>query len=471
MGIFDDKEARKKIQYLEEERKKLWDRIIKLEEQNRLIRNEITAKTSESQLEAAQSSKKAAEFRNKTEVRLNEANDFVTKITAKFKEAETLYSNIFEKNDEAVSLKTKIETIDSEYRELYNELKSKIEYIDNFTEEYPDLDDKLGEISNFISNIENNLNKSKTTLNSINNRKKEIEEFYENIFGYTDTDENGEEIFIEGKKELLEELYSNLETEIELSKEKISKINEDYKNKYSSFESTYKSKYESIIQEIGKLLPNALTAGLSAAFSQKKKVEEELSEKLQKRFSRGITYLICVSIIPFVISIYYLIEGHQLDESLLKLPRLVLAIIPMYIPVLWFTYSSNKRLNLSKRLIEEYSHKEVLSKTYEGLSTQIANIEDEEQSEELRFKLLSTFLQVASENPGKLISNYNTSDHPFMEALEQSYKFQIAIDKLEGIPGMGKIIAILEKKAKKKIEEKEEAINNVLSNVSVDNNE
>lgn len=55
-------------------------------------------------------------------------------------------------------------------------------------EEYPELDGKLLEINQFISDIESNLNKSKTSLNSINSRKKEIEEFYEEIFGYTDVD-------------------------------------------------------------------------------------------------------------------------------------------------------------------------------------------------------------------------------------------------------------------------------------------
>src|SRR5690606_6014691 len=134
-------------------------------------------------------------------------------------------------------------------------------------------------------------------------------------------------------------------------------------------------------------------------------------------------------------------------------PRMVLAIIPMYIPILWFTYSANKKLNLSKRLIEEYAHKEVLSKTYEGLSKQINNLDNDEQTSELKYRLLSNFLQVTSENPGKLISNYESSDHPVMEALEQSYKFQLAIDKLDGIPGLGKVAAILESNSKKKLEE------------------
>ncbi|WP_172915229.1 hypothetical protein [Capnocytophaga canimorsus] len=475
MGLFDDKETKKKIQYLEEERKKLWDRIVRLEEQNIQIREEIITTASESQAKAFQHLKKTSEFRNRTEKRLSEADEFIIKIKDKLNEAETLYSNILDSNNEVTSLKTEIENTDTDYKVLFGELKEKVDNLSNFMEEYPELDDKLSQISQFISDIENNSNKSKGTLSSINSRKKEIDEFYDEIFGYIDVNEDDEEIFIEGKKKSLENLYQDLKEDISKATEKISIINDNYKNqyltfeqkyrtKYSTFENEHKSKYNGIVTQIEALLPGALTTGLSFAFSDKKKEEKEQSDILQKRFKFGIFLLIGVSVIPFVINIIYMFQGHNLDEAILKIPQLVLAIIPMYIPILWFTYSSSKKLNLSKRLIEEYSHKEALSKTYEGLSKQISNIDDDGQSEELKYRLLSAFLQVTSENPGKLISNYETSDHPLMEALEQSYKFQIAIDKLEGIPGMRKIVAILEKKAKKRLEEKEKIINKVMSN-------
>ncbi|AYO58120.1 hypothetical protein CO230_08295 [Chryseobacterium sp. 6424] len=273
---------------------------------------------------------------------------------------------------------------------------------------------------------------------------------------------------IPGKKEQLEEIYSELDTAINVATNRVNSINIEYKEKFSLFESDHKDRYKANIDEIQSLLPNAMTAGLSSAFSAKRTEEMQQSSDLRKSFNRGIYMMIAVSLLPVCVSIYYIFSGHQLEETILKLPRLVLAIIPIYIPVLWFTYSANKKLNLSKRLIEEYSHKEVLSKTYEGLSKQINNLNDHEESEELRYRLLSAFLQVSSENPGKLISNYEASDHPLMEALEQSYKFQIAIDKLDGIPGMSKIVAILENRAKKKIAEKEDIIDKAIDDLSTE---
>ena len=135
------------------------------------------------------------------------------------------------------------------------------------------------------------------------------------------------------------------------------------------------------------------------------------------------------------------------------MPRLVSTIFPLYLPLLWVAYSSNRKGNLSKRLVEEYTHKEVLSKTFEGLSSQIESIDDEAMSSELRIKLLYNILDVSSENPGKLISNYNKADHPLMDALEKSTKLSNAVDDLAKIPGLSKITKILEKKSQKILEQ------------------
>jgi len=120
---------------------------------------------------------------------------------------------------------------------------------------------------------------------------------------------------------------------------------------------------------------------------------------------------------------------------------------------MWVAYSSNRKLNLSKRLIEEYAHKETLSKTFEGLSHQINNIDDKDISNDLRVKLLYNILEVNSENPGKLISDYDKSDHPLMDALDKSIKLTNAVAKLSNIPGFAKLASSIEKKSQKIFEE------------------
>jgi hypothetical protein len=469
MGIFDDKKS-KQIEYLEEERKKLWDRVTALEKTSKDLQKDLQKKASDSEREAAQSSKKAAEFKNKAEQRSEEASNLIVGMNAELAAAtrskEAVQRTLEGVNTEKAAIeeiKVRLEQSEAEYKEKLADLDSWIEKIDEFLEKYPELDDQTEKVDGYITEIEENLEKSGVSLTTLNKRKKEVDDLHREIFGYTQKNEDGTSTVIEGKRHELESSYTNLSNEISGALEKVDQINNEYSQSYIQFEQDHKNKYDSITTEIENLLPKALTAGLSAAFSSKKEEEVKSSIVLQKRFTWGIYYLLGVSILPVIVSIYFLKEGVELQEVIIRLPRLVLAIIPMYIPVLWFTYSANKKLNLSKRLIEEYSHKEVLSKTYEGLSKQIESIRDSSQSQELKFRLLTNFLQVSSENPGKLISNYEASDHPVMEAIEQSYKFQIAIDKLEGIPGMGKVAAILESKAKRKLNDRKEVIEKALS--------
>lgn len=46
MGIFDDKKS-KQIEYLEEERRKLWDRVLALERNSKELQKEIQKKASD----------------------------------------------------------------------------------------------------------------------------------------------------------------------------------------------------------------------------------------------------------------------------------------------------------------------------------------------------------------------------------------------------------------------------------------
>ena len=196
---------------------------------------------------------------------------------------------------------------------------------------------------------------------------------------------------------------------------------------------------------------------MSYAYKEKKDAEISAMNSSIYYFHRAIILLISISFIPFLVAIYFLAMGKGLEETILKLPSLTMSILPLYIPILWVAYSSNKKINLSKRLIEEYAHKEALSKTFEGLSGQINNIKDSENKDELKAKLLYNLLEVSAENPGKLIYDYNNADHPLMDALDKSVKLSDTITKIANIPGMKKLSHILtekERKIKAEIDEK-----------------
>ena len=87
--MFDGKNA-KKIEYLEDERKKLWERITALEKQ-------MAEKPSDIEREARQASKKAAEYRNRAEDRLNEANEILNSLSQ-------IQQDISQKHEDVVTI-------------------------------------------------------------------------------------------------------------------------------------------------------------------------------------------------------------------------------------------------------------------------------------------------------------------------------------------------------------------------------
>lgn len=416
--MFDGKNS-KKIEYLEEERKKLWERVLLLEKQ-------VAEKPSDIEREAKQASKKAAEYRNKTEDRLNQANEIHSRLVS-------IQSEIDEKLSDINSNHTKSNELSNDLLENSTKLSNLVARISEVLEEHPEIEEEIEQLDELISKIEENSSKATTTYKGILSKKTEIDELHREILGYEDEDENGEIISVEGIKNELQTSYDKLTETAENLEENLEELKLTSKGQYDDFikknqndldslKSNSKNEYDKINKQIESLLPNALTAGLSSAFVTKKGEEEELYNEYKKSFKNGILYISLSALLPIAISIFYLLSGATLTDTIERAPKIMLAFLPLYIPLIWTTISANKKVNLSKRLIEEYSHKQVLSMTIEGLSKQIENIEDSDMSEELRIKLLNSFLNVTSENPGKLILNYQKSDNPLLNFFDRDKK-------------------------------------------------
>lgn len=432
------------LEYLEEERKKLWKEV-------EILKEDVAKKTSDYERDAKESSKRTSEYRNranKTEEeaknKLNEINDLVEEIKKgktnskrNNTEIETNLSKSKKNLDELVKRKDKMGNL--------------IERLEMVSENHPKIEEEIESLEDNLSKIKELYLKIKTLHTNSVSKRGEINTIYNEIIGYTEVDEEtGEETEIKGLKENLENTYNDLKKGFGNLIDDLAEIKNTTETNFNDKVTTWALKYDTVLTQIEKLLPKALTTGLSYAYSEKKESEVKESGKLAKKFKDATLGLIGVSLIPFAVGIVSLFNNKTLEEVILDMPRLVLAIFPLYIPVLWLAYSANKKHNLSKRLIEEYTHKEVLSKTFEGLSTQIEKLEEGDVSKELKTKLLYNLLTISSENPGKLISDYNKSDHPLMDTLDKSVKLASAIENLSKIPGFSKIANILNLKLKKK---------------------
>jgi DNA repair exonuclease SbcCD ATPase subunit len=431
--MFGNKNER--LEYLEEERKLLWAKIL-----------EIEKNATDYEKEAKEASRQTSGFRNKAQNTKEEAENILKEIR-NFKEE--IDNKLLETQVQSDKILEAANILENKF-EIFTEKINKLEEI--FTN-HPNLDDEIDDFELNIEKIKETSSKSETAFKNINTKKTEIDDIYFDIVGYVETDEeSGKEIPVEGLKDKLEKQYNALDKSLKNLEKFAKDLEKEASSNFANFSKEKNEEYNSIKKRINDLMPAAMTAGLSSAYSEKKTKETENYGSLKVQFYIGIGCLVLVSLIPFAVSIYSILHNVDIYEAINRIPKMVVAILPIYIPVLWLSFYSNKQLNLSKRLIEEYTHKEVLSKTFEGLSSQINNIEENSISNDLRVRLLYNLLQVSSENPGKLISNYKNSDHPIMEVLDQSANLQNLIDNLEKIPGMSKLVKVIESKKDKLIE-------------------
>lgn len=370
-----------------------------------------------------------------------------------------------EKIDETQALYDQIQSSKISIAEASEEISGKVKSINEYLAQSEDLPQSVAETQKLLEESKVVSDKIANTLNHSINKKAEIDRLVVEILGEDHKSDDGTTEHIDGLKDDLERAYDEVAAKTEALKttvaKEVSAISTRHKEvleeKVAEFErliAISNAQFTEVKNQLTGLLPGAMAEGLSAAYEKKKEDESVSLKASESKFFTAICVMVLVSLIPFGADFYLLgIQGKDLVEVIKDTPSLVVAILPLYFPVLWMAYTANKRINLSKRLIEEYTHKAVLGKTFSGLSNQIDTLpQQSEVKEELRTQLLFNVLQVSAENPGKLISNYDKSDHPLMDALENSAKLSDAVDSLSRIPGFGSLAKKLGEKSEELLE-------------------
>ncbi len=387
---------------------------------------------------------------------LKQSQNIIDEINNKDKLVNGHYQNIEEK-------KQQIDKLQSEFINNINTKQQDIKkYIDDFNNTIDELNNAIDESQKQKDNITSQLEISTELLNEANTLstkikplhqesvtlKNEISDLYDEIYGYEYKDKQGQLQKEEGLQKKLEITYDKLENQAKLLSTKIDDIINDTNNSIKNYLDGQSDKYKSLYADIQNLLPSALTAGLASAYSEKRESEEKILAKSNKSFSITICFLSLCSFIPIIIGYIIFKDGKTMYEIIGYMPKLVSLIIPLYIPLLWAAINFNKQAKLSKRLIEEYTHKEVISKTFEGLSKQVEQI-DSDNVRELNLKLLYNIINMTSDNPGQLIKGFDQSDHPLIEVLNNIMKSEKSLDNLSNIPGIALIIEQLQKRLNK----------------------
>lgn len=364
----ENKEFENKIEYLESERKKLWERLVVLEDELKAYKQMGTVTTT-----------------------LNKAKKIKEKYDGLNQDFENIQSNVTFINENADTIKGiyedivgKRDSINSDYEILPSKIQKLKELVDKNEALASDLDD----IENNASESKENLELIKGNLSSSIEIKNQISAILKQITGYDTKNEKGEIVHQEGLRDELTNTYDEISEKLETLKQEQSKV-------IAETISGWENKYKNLEKQIKGLLPKAMTAGLSSAYINK--VGDEA-------LTRWIMFVV------FILSLL----GMGAIGIWVKADIWYMKIV-YSLPLFWLAIFSNKQVNLSKKIIEAYEHKKAVSQTFEGLSKQIENIQDEDIASELHVKLLQQTLEANSENPSKCITNYNNSDNPILE--------------------------------------------------------
>ena len=220
-----------------------------------------------------------------------------------------------------------------------------------------------------------------------------------------------DDVMLYKKFKLMKEKYAAISTHLDESQK-------SYDERLQNISIEADAKIAGYREKIEGMFAGALAVGLGEAYNIKRQQEEENAKTYPKNFFIALCVLLGVGIVAVIADFVY--AWYKKGEGPFEPFKFIsFFVLPVVLPTIWYALVVSRKANLAKRLAEEYEHKEVVSKTYEGLSKQIEKLGDDAAAKELRVKLLDIAVSVNQKNAGELIKGYNRPDHPLLELLDK----------------------------------------------------
>lgn len=428
------------LNYLNEEREKTWERIARLEnnidklnqniqEALDLAKSKISVDEANAKTALVNATAYAETAKNKSQ-EITQLLEEINPIIDSYKTNKTLLENsikkaeeIDEKHDEFMENATAISAEQIKIQSVQSQVNSALTNAQN----------SETQIKSLETSSTTSFNKINDLLSKSTELKTEISDLYDEVFGY-ETNAGEHE---EGLKEELDKTYNELSDNMKMLSDNFVQLKKEKEEEFNDVISEAIKKHDAIVAEIKSHLPDGVAAGLAGAFHEKKETETQTMEKDYKKFDHLLKWMIGVAILPFLVYIIWLFNGKSLDEIIKTIPNMTFAVLPLYAPLVWLGIHLNKKINLSKKLIEEYAYKEAISKAVTGVSEQIKSLKDDEASQEIYENLIRFVISASADNPGKYITEYNKCDNPVVEMLSDPKKFEKLLEKTPGMLDAG----------------------------------
>lgn len=255
-------------------------------------------------------------------------------------------------------------------------------------------DNKETSIKADIDFIQNDINSTYKQLHDIvmnfTQKLTDLDEFYVKIFG---TVENNQRI-------------GGLQQEIKDRQKQLDEYNEEQKMKFKSLK-----------DEIENLLKDATNASLASSY--------EKSKESYKWAIYGWNAIFILSMLSIVgVAFWGFMEVVDKLSEPLAILGAILVRLPFYIPLAWLAIFSTQRRNESKRLQEEYKHKETLARSFLGYKKQIDEIQSDSSQDNMNLakRLVENLVEMTSQNPNKALDKVKKDNTPTTELLEKLAK-------------------------------------------------
>lgn len=266
----------------------------------------------------------------------------------------------------------------AELRDLKEKLIFLIEISTNLSEDLTSYDQQF---STAVSTIDANLNEAEAKIRAIEEYRAISEE---------------EQIAISEIKDLAQNTYkkitelSNFSDEIEEKIEIQSFTLNDLTQQNIELKKTVES-----------LLPGATSAGLASAFKERK--DSYLWPK------RVWSFVFIASVLSLLLVATYnpvTLTTETLDHT--NVFSFLLGRLPFVLPIVWLAIYAGRRHNQTLRLEEDYAHKEVISKSFEGYKKQLLELEGESSEMNSTKQLINETLRALAFHPERI---YNGKHH------------------------------------------------------------
>lgn len=191
----------------------------------------------------------------------------------------------------------------------------------------------------------------------------------------------------------------------------------DRQKQLDEYDEEQKAKFKSLKEEIESLLKDATNASLASSY--------EKSKESYTKAIYGWNAIFILSMLSIVgVAVWGFVEvADKLSEPLAILGAISVR-LPFYIPLAWLAIFSTQRRNESKRLQEEYKHKETLARSFLGHKKQIDEIQSDSSQDDIDLakKLMANLVEMTNENPNKALDKTKKENMPMIEFFEKLAK-------------------------------------------------